>query len=229
MNVGEVHGYYLYFFNQYAEEELNKLIELCNGAQVFVDVGANIGLFSIVLAHHYPQLTVYAFEADPKIVERLKLNISLNPFVFDRIFTVPKAVGDINGDVLFHSSFGTANEEVGRLEVSDGSISISCVTLDSHFEEIGVTPEIIKIDVEGAELNVLRGMQSLLNSNKLKCILLETRAFYLPQEEHPDFNIQIESALRSQGFALQDVCGHSLPVTTEWPARLQILAIKNSK
>lgn len=229
MNAGEVHGYYLYFFNQYAEEEINKLVELCNEAQVFVDVGANIGLFSVVLAHRCPQLRIYAFEADPNIAESLRLNISLNPSISDRIFTVPKAVGDINGDVPFCSSWGTANAGIGRLKGGNDNISVPCITLDSHFEEIGVMPEIIKIDVEGAELNVLRGMQGLLNGNKLKCVLLETHAFYLPQQERPDFNTQIESLLCSSGFTLQDIYGCSLPVANEWPPRLHILATKNSK
>jgi FkbM family methyltransferase len=229
VNPGEIHGYYLFFFNQYGEEEIDYILQKCANASVFVDVGANIGFFSVALAQNYPSLKVIAFEPDPYIVRRLTDNITLNPAIADQIHVVPYAVADVDGEVSFASSSQSYNAEIGRITTQSTHANITKVqttTLDSFCQKAGLIPDVVKIDVEGTELSVLRGMQSLLKNNKLHFILLEVHAFYLPEAERVDFNRQIEQLLIASGFSLYDLSDRALMPAVSWPPRLHIAAVR---
>jgi FkbM family methyltransferase len=203
VNPGHVLGYYAYFFGDYASAEIDKLMELCQQAHVFVDVGANAGLFSLALTHACPTLSAYAFEPNREVIANLRANLDRNRYLAKRIHVVEKAVGEVNGTGEFAPSPHVANPEVGRLASSHDqarSYDVPVVCLDSFFE-MGPEPEVIKIDVEGAELQVLRGMTGLFTGGFPKALLVETHGLYFGAAA-AEFNSQIVSELETGGFRL---------------------------
>jgi FkbM family methyltransferase len=132
---------------------------------LFVDVGANIGIYSILAAEL--GCRVIAIEPDSSSLNALYKNIDLNGMQ-DSIQVVEAAATDFDGWMPFNSG----KDALGHLS-RDGEVgleNVKCFKLDDLVKE-----EIngLKIDVEGSELNVLRGATKLLDSGKVKCAQIE--------------------------------------------------------
>lgn len=150
------------------------------------DVGANIGFYSIIsgfFLSHGGQ--VYAFEPHKASQALLKRNINLNQI--DNIVVVPIALGHFNGEAELFSSdspnFG-AHSFVQRsdyqLKKKGSSVKIhkaDSLIADHHFK----IPNVVKIDVEGAEYWVLCGMHQILKDNQLRIIQCEIHPGLLPK------------------------------------------------
>lgn len=225
VNPGEVHGYYVFFLGEYASEEIDLLIMLCSSARIFVDVGANIGLVTLAVAQACPNLCVHAFEPDPIIIARLKANLDLNPLLKPRILVVEKAAADQDVSLQFVSASGY-NAEIGRLLNGDeaGGLQVEAIKLDTYFQSVTAKPDILKIDVEGAELKVLEGMTKLLSTQNLQHILVEVHAFYLVEERRGAFKERVEALLHEAEYRLEDVTGNRLPSAANWPERIHVHA-----
>lgn len=147
--------------------ELSELIE----AETFIDVGANIGAYSIAMAALDCIKSVHAFEATPVTVDELKANVGLNPNA-SKITVHPVALSDTARVVNFGivSDFSGANSIIdtsihGRDKFSD-QLSIRCVPLD---DIVCIRDEVVslKIDVEGHELQAVAGSRNLLGHNRV--------------------------------------------------------------
>ena len=156
---------YLYWFGVW-EPNLTEFIsrrmaEAPN--RVFVDVGANIGYFSALVAKRYPQSHVVSIEAFPPTVEKLRLNLGRNRLKNVRVVDV--AVSDSQGTIEFFYA-GPCNEGAtttlkGRFPST--ALPVSCKPLPELLtEEELATVRLIKIDVEGAESRVIKGLASIL-------------------------------------------------------------------
>jgi FkbM family methyltransferase len=136
---------------------------------VFYDVGAHIGVFSLIAARNLGvQGSVFAFEPDPSNVRRIKEHASRNQLNAIRI--IPKAVSSTDGRLRFQrASFqssmnrGVLVEETFALQES--SIEVDSITLDAVALE-HAWPTLIKIDVEGSEAAVLQGSEEIFRSAK---------------------------------------------------------------
>lgn len=145
--------------------------------EVVYDVGAEVGYFSVMAATISRSGPVYAFEPNPANLAILEQTALLNKDLDLRI--VPKAVGDTRQStsfLTFANKPGVANASLlGRLaevhsdDLGD-TITVDMVDLDSFSEE-ATEPDVIKIDVEGAEALVLRGMRRLLTMKRPKLII----------------------------------------------------------
>src|SRR6185369_3522693 len=109
------------------------------------------------LAHHHSALRVVAFEPDPALHAAIEKNISLNPDVTGRVEIVGAAVADASG-VGFFQTAGTANTGVGKLVDQATGSSVPVTSLIDFHAARGLAPDVIKVDVEGAELRVLQGL-----------------------------------------------------------------------
>jgi len=149
------------------------------GMTVF-DIGAHVGLFTLAAAKRVgPEGRVYAFEPSPQTAEILKHHIRLNGWQ-DRAEVVPAVVCDVDGVVPFYThgftmaaSVGRENVEVLNPEMLDGpvlKIELPSVTLDGFCEERNIKPNVVKIDVEGAELLALRGARNLLLNERFSIL-----------------------------------------------------------
>ena len=122
------------------------------------DVGANIGYFSLLLARcTAPGGTVVAFEAHPENAARARRNVTLNGL--DATVVVEEAaVAERRGTAVLHS--GPTTTEFSIVGGGGDELSVPTVSLDDYFA--GTRLDLVKIDVEGAEELVLRGMTRLL-------------------------------------------------------------------
>ena len=159
LNPGEQEGFYKYLLPDAPELEFDWLSDQCREAAVFADVGANEGFYAVALARAHPHLRVFAFEPDPRLAARIRRNVALNPEVVSRVTVVEAAAGAISGNGWFVPAPG-ANVGVGHLvdQPSGEATAVPVVALCGSFREAGVIPDVIKIDVEGAELDVWRGL-----------------------------------------------------------------------
>ena len=122
-----------------------------------IDVGAHVGLLSI-LGRLAVGATgrVYAFEPMPDTFQRLRDNIAFNGF--ENVYALPLALDEQPGSAVFH--INPANEGESSLLAQQGCIPhpVEVATLDALFTgELEARPRLLKLDVEGVELRVLRG------------------------------------------------------------------------
>jgi FkbM family methyltransferase len=132
------------------------------GAVVF-DVGANLGAYTMLFAQWAGATgRVFAFEPSPASLQGLRRHLRLNS-IDEIVDVVPKAVCDRAGRATF---FVDRSGGTSGLHTSTGAqsapITVETTSLDRFCLEHHVKPAVIKIDVEGAELEVLRGARSIL-------------------------------------------------------------------
>jgi FkbM family methyltransferase len=143
------------------------LIERLKPGDLFVDVGANVGYFSLLAASRAAR--VIAFEPNPRCHAALVENARLNGF--DRIDARPIGLAEAAGQAILGVA-QEANSGAGTLRESPGQqVPIALDTLDA---QLGAErPALIKIDVEGAELRVIEGAQATLRRSDAPPVILE--------------------------------------------------------
>jgi FkbM family methyltransferase len=124
---------------------------------VFFDIGANIGTYSILVANH---CHVVAIEPIHSTYQRLIDNIHLNR-MFDQIKALNVGIGSEKGQARFTDNLDTTNH-VLQNEISNGCL-VEIFTLDDIARNEG-TPEFIKMDVEGYEGKIIEGGDKTLSS-----------------------------------------------------------------
>lgn len=140
----------------------------------FVDVGANIGYFTLLAASLGAR--AIAYEPTPKVFERLRENIALNGF--RDVTPVNAAVAEKNGRVKLYKSEEDpeANSIFGMGECMD----VPAVALDEDLAIRGIREvQVLKIDAEGAEPFVLEGARNLLRSECHPLVVIEVNSFCL--------------------------------------------------
>jgi FkbM family methyltransferase len=129
---------------------------------VVVDVGANIGYYTLLLARHVgPQGKVYAFEPDPANFALLKRNVERNGY--SNVVLVPKAVADRNGAAqLFRSRDNQGDHRLHAACEERPAVDVETIRLDDYFTDASVRLSLIKMDIQGAEGQALAGMRQVL-------------------------------------------------------------------
>lgn len=143
----------------YEPHTLETFKQLLSKEKTFIDIGANIGLFSSIALSS--GANVIAFEPHPRIRKILESNV-----VKRGAKVYPFALSDENAEVKLFLS-----DEVGSHSLSletDDYVTVKAMPLDSI---ITGKVDVIKIDVEGAEIKVLKGMKNLLKNHKPDLII----------------------------------------------------------
>jgi FkbM family methyltransferase len=132
---------------------------------VFLDIGANIGSFTLVAAKRAPFGKVHAFEPCLKHLERLNYNVLLNGFT--NIYVNSFALSDVSGQAVLHipeAKMGMSNSGGASLYRKDGKDciwrpeTVHTVRLDEYRSTAQIARlDLVKMDVEGGEVSVLRG------------------------------------------------------------------------
>lgn len=167
----------------YEVEELDLLPRLVGPGDTCVDVGANMGLYTAHLAHLVGEAgRVLAFEADPRNAERLRGNVTLNGFE-GHVSVHEVAVMDVEGTVEFNlreegfSGHGSVHYHPGHV----ASVSVPAVALDAVLQEAEIGEvALLKVDVEGADMDVYAGAKDSLERQIFRTILAEWNGLLLP-------------------------------------------------
>ncbi|MBO3460279.1 FkbM family methyltransferase [Aetokthonos hydrillicola] len=159
-----VHGMWL---GSYEADKQQLLTKLPLEGTTVLDIGANVGLFSILLSRLVGSKgKVISFEPLPRNIDFIKKHIQLNKI--ENIAIYSAAISDKNGVMKFNTSPYNAQ---GCLAES-GDLEVSVMTLDS-LKDLNPPVSLVKIDVEGAEANVLRGGEKFFQADR-PVILLAT-------------------------------------------------------
>lgn len=144
------------------------LLHFLRQNDLFIDIGANIGSYTILASGHVEAMTI-SLEPVPSTFEHLTNNININR-IQDRVRALNIALGSTSGKISFTKSLDTMNHVATNLDKD--TIDVSVLTLDEILKEERI-PALIKIDVEGFETEVINGAKDTLLENELKAIIIE--------------------------------------------------------
>jgi FkbM family methyltransferase len=167
----------LYFWGGYEEESCAHWIRLARESRIIFDIGANVGLYSLLAAWANPQSEIHAFEPTPAMVDILTSNIELNRM--QNISVVPKAVGPGVGTGFLRMCAGSngSNEGMNYLAAAreDGSdLPVEVISLDGYCQQHGIERiDLMKMDIEGGEYAALLGAERLLQKQAIGCLFIE--------------------------------------------------------
>ena len=140
-----------------------------------IDIGANLGIFSLILAQRCPERDIYAFEPNPTTFEALRANLMRNRAFNVRAYS--QAVAAHEGSVAFEADpKNRATTSIARDGAATTSVTkqVECVTIDGLMKAYGIGEiSLLKVDVEGFEDLVFRGAPQFLADRRAKFIYYE--------------------------------------------------------
>jgi FkbM family methyltransferase len=164
---GTLIGWSVHFFGTYEPEVRTEIRRVLGPGDVAVDVGANVGWHTLLMAACVgPAGRVYSFEPNPTTRGRLQAAVAANEL--SQVTVESRALAEANRLAGFAApAAGHVWDGTGRLtaEAPGGLGSVECITLDAFVAEGGIDRlALVKIDVEGWELAVLRGAGRVLET-----------------------------------------------------------------
>ena len=207
-NLANPEHQYLYFYGTHDERYIvTKLLNIIKRGDICWDIGANIGFYTCLLASLVEDSgAVVAFEPAARTCGYLKENVSLNQFT--NVTVVNKGLGDKQEQRLLHYSEAGLAEGTASLKYADGravSERVALDTIDNLIPELP-TPDFIKIDVEGYQLEVLRGAEHCL---KTHAPLLMAELRDVGKTNRAIFG-EIEDYVADLGYQLYEIRKHSI-------------------
>lgn len=167
--------------NNLNQELISTLKKLISKKAIFIDVGANIGQYTVYADRIMRRGSIYAIEPDPKRFERLKSNcLELEELSDNSIYPLNIAISNKDTRSSFYIGNSSVSgglerrnlsrfQDAGIKEVDWEEISVEVYKLDSLFEKID--PDLIKIDVSGSELKILQGSIKILRRGKARFLI----------------------------------------------------------
>ena len=136
--------------------------------EIAIDVGANIGYYTLLFSKLVGSNgKVFAFEPEHNNYCLLKKNITTNNY--SNIISEEKAVSDTSGDVnLYLAEDGIVGHRIYNSKKFNKSVKVQKIVLDDYFSKLQLLDKInfVKIDVEGFEFGVLKGMEKIIKNSK---------------------------------------------------------------
>jgi FkbM family methyltransferase len=181
------------------------------GMTVF-DVGASHGFYTLLFAKLAGPERVHAFEPEEGNYARLRVNLELNGF--QGVQASQLAVVDESGEVElnvyppelygWHTLGHPTMEVEGKPVVPDASRRVQGVTLDEYCADRGIKRiDLLKLDVEGAELEALRGASRLLREKRVGCLLFEVSQAMVEGMSHDP--AEIFDLVREAGLTVNEL------------------------
>lgn len=183
---------------------------LIRPGDTLIDVGANTGLWALGAAVRVgPVGTVHAFEPVPDNFERLTRNLALNGLA--NVICQKLALADRSGHTVFYAATDE-NSGIGSLTKrgeADRLIEIEMTTVDEYCAAQSISQvDLMKVDVEGAELLVFRGAERLLSSKEAPIIMFETDEVLTAR--FGSSSILIKTLLQQYGYGFYRYTGDRL-------------------
>jgi len=202
-------GSLIYWHGWHHYKELKLLQRLLRPEMVFVDVGANQGEFTLFAAKRLPLGGVLAFEPSPASFQHLAKNVALNHC--ENVFLHPVALGEkAETAELFtefagrHTSGYQPNEGLSSMFPSEERphrvAAVDVKTFDEVFRQSGFSRlDVIKIDVEGAELPVLKGAINSIRQKRPLILVEISKSNFAAAGYTP---VELLDFLQSEGYQL---------------------------
>ncbi|MBK9527721.1 MAG: FkbM family methyltransferase [Acidobacteria bacterium] len=144
------------YLGEMEPEQTATMAEAMRPGNVFFDIGANVGYYTILASRLVGEAgKVVAFEPVPRNIEFLRQHIEINTAA--NVILRPQAVSGTKGTVRFSLGPDSAMGHIGVADEGDGELEVETTTLDDVVSELGIAPDVMKIDVEGAEREVFLG------------------------------------------------------------------------
>jgi FkbM family methyltransferase len=176
-------------FNHLFCDDPYRLAALPHGLRTILDVGGNVGLFSMLARHYFPEALIHSYEPDPEIFSLLKRNT--------------EGIGVVAHNAGIASSGGQAAivKNGSSLSTSLNLVTggpIRIVSIRSALDQLGDTIDLLKLDCEGGEWSILKDRETL------------RRAKYLAMEYHLTRNgslavWELIRLLQQEGFAIDSL------------------------
>jgi FkbM family methyltransferase len=206
--------------HRHEKEVLDRLTVMLRGARVFVDIGASLGQYTFFANKVMKKARIIAVEPDPIRFEELARNCDKWRSLSDNeLIAINAAVSDKDGKIRFYTTQTNISGGLFVHEVKSTVLGASEIEA-LHWKEIfvescrvdtllaGVIPDVVKIDVEGAESRVLRGAKGLLKAGRTK-FLVELHGGWTDPEGQKDLS-EVHRLMASFGYEPSNLCGHTL-------------------
>lgn len=171
-NLKESISFDLFFDGVYEKDLIDFLIKNIPKNGAFIDVGANIGAISILVASARPDVKIFAFEASPFVYSYLKINVVSNNF--HNITHINRAIHNIDN---LEMDFFSPEDLYGKGSFSPVFTTVSekvkTLRLDNYFTTNSIIPDYIKVDVEGYEKLIFESLGDFLTGSKKPIIIFE--------------------------------------------------------
>jgi FkbM family methyltransferase len=177
------------YTGRYEPQETQLAAHLLAPGDVFVDVGANWGYFTLAASHWVgPSGRILAFEPEPRLFKLLRMNIALNGL--EHVQTRRLAVADRSRRLPF-TAFTDSGDNWGRSQAAafgtPADFVADAAALDDVLDSSGIDRvKLAKIDIEGGEWAALAGMDRGLHAGRYDYILLECHPALLRQRGHTE-------------------------------------------
>jgi FkbM family methyltransferase len=195
-------------FGSYEKAEVDAACSLVAPGETFFDIGANVGFYSLTLARRVPGLRIHAFEPIPRTFAALERHLALNGMTTTRAHNF--GFSDTAGEKTFYfSPEGSGNASAANLSGAPSVVEIRCrlERLDDFVTRERVAPDLVKCDVEGAELLVFKGGLETLARHRPAILTEMLRKWSAPFGYHPN---EIIDTLERMGYGCFTVRGSRL-------------------
>jgi FkbM family methyltransferase len=167
----------LYFRGSYEADDCRLWMRYARSARTIFDVGANVGLYSLLAAASNPRADIHAFEPTPYLHHQLLDNIALNSIT--NIHANRVGVSGQSGTAFLFLCRGDDGSNEGMNFVaaarsSDEDIPVEVVTIAEYCRRKEIDSiDLVKLDIEGGEYDALRGAGDLLAKKRIGCLFVE--------------------------------------------------------
>jgi FkbM family methyltransferase len=189
------------------EEVLERLLlGFSARSRIFLDVGANAGFYTIAVATSNASILVHAFEPNPLVSKYFLRNLELNGLTDSRISLHEIGLSDreFDGELFVPQFTGTGGGSLKNLHPEEGDPTLFSIAL-TRLDALGLEgTDLIKIDVEGAELSVLRGGLETIKRGRPTIFIELLRKWMRPFGAHPNDVFDFLHQLGYKGYALTE-------------------------
>ncbi len=188
-----------------------------------IDVGANIGVYALPWAAINPDVTVHCFEPNPAVRDRLARNVALNRMT-GRIRLHTEALSDHVGTATLYGNDDMSSLNKGVYTGAGQAVPtvVHLARLDDIFGMEGAPLSLMKIDVQGHELEVLRGAHAVISRYRPALILEHEDDLYLSASEASQRKTDLSKLLSRLGYETLYISrwGSDLLTVADWSRHL---------
>lgn len=177
----------LYLHKERERFSTDYMKEIVKEQDTIIDIGANTGYYALLESRLAHKGKVYAIEPVPKNAWLLNQNIDLNNY--ENVSWFPLAIGGENGEgeMYVYEKGNLCSFTKNIQNEATEKITVPIMTLDSFVEKlVSGDPTLIRMDVEGYEYQIIKGMTELLRSDKPLVLFIELHPFMMSKEDMRD-------------------------------------------